>query len=268
MMKLSFDGATVVAETDRYTAQMQGPRLAKLAMADGRILVDNPDSARAGLELVPMMEDGQPIGVAPIETVRIVRLGDLWVQMFISGWHADAVIDIRLDEQTGELLVTPSLATRRPGVAGVRWTVDGIARDLELVAPVYQGVRLRLDDPLAAGNAWPGPVWDYPLPWEAPLAILQGREARAGGFSVCCHDTRWRHKHLRINGTGGRYGLSFGTSNYGTGYDCQAAGGLTWRLNVHSGDWTEPARAYRDWLRRAWNLEMRRAPDLLRGWMK
>jgi hypothetical protein len=84
--------------------------------------------------------------------------------------------------------------------------------------------------------------------WEAGLAILQGSD---GGFSVRCHDSRYRYKALDIQG--GR--LAFDTEAYGPIHESRGAGGLVWRVGVHDGDWTVPAGAYRTWLWGAYGLD-------------
>ena len=46
--------------------------------------------------------------------------------------------------------------------------MPGIRHDLDLVAPLFQGVKLKLDDSLIRDSRW---IW--PMSWEAGLAILQ-----------------------------------------------------------------------------------------------
>ena len=120
--------------------------------------------------------------------------------------------------------------------------------DLDLVAPFFQGVKLKLDDPLLARR------WFWPQFWEAGLAILQGRQ---GGFWVHCQDDRYRYKALNIEGGE----LGFETEAYGPIDASLGAGGLVWRLNVYQGDWQVPAGIYRDWLWRAKSASARGAPQ-------
>ena len=48
------------------------------------------------------------------------------------------------------MLVRPSVYSDRPGVKAVEYDLRGIAPELRAVLPVFQGVRLRLDDELKA----------------------------------------------------------------------------------------------------------------------
>jgi hypothetical protein len=256
-MRLSCQNDRLVVETDTYTLLMVGPCITELRARNGQVLVSqNAADALPALELVDYEGHCLPIGVAAIEETRVVPLGEYAAQVFIAGWQADAVVGVALDPASGELLISPSLATQRQGVAAVRWNIGGIARELSLVAPLWQGCRLALDDPLIAAHDYA-----YPFPWEAGLAILQGAEA---GFSVCCHDGRFRYKTLCVGHGAEAHALGFRSDNYGTGYDCQAAGNLTWRLSVHGTDWHEPAQRYRDWLWSAYPL--REASARLASW--
>jgi len=159
----------------------------------------------------------------------------------LHGWDADGVIAVSEDETTGDLVIEPSAYSSRAGVLSCRWLTPGIAADLELIAPFFQGVRLPLSDPLLQGR------WFWPQFWEAGLAILQGR---GGGFWIHCQDSRYRYKALNVeNGV-----LGFETEAYGPVERSRGAGGLQWRVNVYDGEWRVPASAYRDWLWEAYGL--------------
>ncbi|HOS93961.1 MAG TPA: hypothetical protein PLQ54_11650, partial [Armatimonadota bacterium] len=146
----------------------------------------------------------------------------------LHGWDADGVIRVSEDEATGDLVVEPSAYSSRAGVLSCRWLVPGIAADLELIAPFFQGVRLPLSDSLLEGR------WFWPQLWEAGLAILQGR---GGGFWIHCQDSRYRYKALNIE----KATLGLETEAYGPVERNRGAGGLQWRVNVYEGEWRVPA---------------------------
>jgi hypothetical protein len=186
--------------------------------------------------------DGHQVG-----GVEARPISDHRAEVRCHDWDADGVIEVGEDEQTGDLLLGPAAYSGRAGVLACRWTLKGMADGLELVAPLWQGVRLPVDDPINrnARRRWP-------REWEAGLAILQGRE---GGFWVHCRDTRYLYKALRFGASSDARALSFETEAYGPIDANRAAGGLTWRINVHQGGWEGPASAYRDWLYGAYGLK-------------
>jgi hypothetical protein len=98
--------------------------------------------------------------------------------------------------------------------------------------------------------------WPWPNHWEVGLAILQG----AGrGFWVHTQDTAYRYKGLQIGKADEANSLGFDTETNGYVDTCLGMGGLTWRINVYEGDWQAPAKIYRDWLWKAYDLAPRAA---------
>lgn len=176
-------------------------------------------------------------------------------EVIFHGWDADGVLAISADPETGDLVVEPSAYSSRPGVRSCRWTMRGLREDLELVAPLFQGVKLKLDDPLVAGGRW-----DWPISWEAGLAVLQGRES---GFWAHTRDDRYRFKALKVGASSDPRAIALESEAYGPLDNNLSAGGLAWRINVYQGDWKTPAARYRDWLWQAYGLaaeEARRRP--------
>lgn len=174
-------------------------------------------------------------------TISVHRLNDHAAQFRFSGWDADGILTLSEEPVTGELLVEPSAYSSRPGVLSCRWRLPGVSKGLELVAPFFQGAKLKLDDPLLQRR------WFWPQFWEAGLAILQGP---AGGFWIHCRDDRYRYKALNLQD--GEMG--FETEAYGPVDANLGAGGLVWRLNVYEGGWQVPAADYRSWLYATYGL--------------
>ena len=175
------------------------------------------------------------------------QISDQRAEIRLHSWHGDGVISVYIDDVTGDLIIEPSAYSSRPGVLACRWNMPGIRHDLELVAPFFQGVKLKLDDSLIRDSRW---MW--PMYWEAGLAILQ---SASGGFYIHTQDTGYRYKALKTGNEKDPFMLGFDTEAYGPIDNNLAAGGLSWRINVHKGDWHVPAERYRDWLEKAYDLE-------------
>lgn len=190
-------------------------------------------------------------------SIQCRKLSDSRAEVVFRGWDADGVLAVSVDPASGDLVVEPSAYSSRPGVRACRWTIGGIRPDLQLVAPLFQGVKLKLDDALIRGSRW-----TWPQAWEAGLAILEGRD---GGFWVHVQDSANRYKALVTGSQTAADLLAFDAESYGPIDDTLAAGGVAWRINVFQGDWRTPAQQYRDWLWSAYGLAV--AERSRRPWM-
>jgi len=212
----------------------------------------------AGTALELVYASGEAVGFDRPQpgTIASRLLSDTRAEVRFHGWDGEGVLAISECPDTGELLVEPSACSSRAGILACRWNLPGVRDDLKLVAPLFQGVRLALDDELIRGRRWP-----WPFQWEAALAILEGE---GGGFWVHAEDERYRYKALTV---GDEPGLAFDTEAYGPLERSLAAGGLVWRINVFEGDWRIPAGTYREWLRQACDFDRRREqrPEWLQG---
>lgn len=249
-VSLVCEGTSITVQTKRLKAIFAGPRLARLTAADGRVLLEHETDSPPPLELIDPSDRAVPIGVGDNAHVRVISSGPASADVIISDWSADATLRIEVDEASGDLCVTPAAACLHGNVARLRWNLIGIKPELDLVAPFFQGVRLKLNDPLIARQRW----W-WPQRWEAALAILQADDT--GGFSICCHDDRFRYKNLQVGhpGTKKTDVLGLETENYGPWHDQQAAGSLTWRINAHTGDWRVAAESYRRWMWKTYDFD-------------
>ncbi|HSV72648.1 MAG TPA: DUF6259 domain-containing protein [Chthonomonadales bacterium] len=216
----------------------------------GEVWVDAPAPDASALQIVHVPDDAVDVADRRSGRVEVIALSPSRAQVRFHGWDADGVLDVGVDEATGEVLVEPAASSARPGVLACRWRLPRVRPGLDLVAPFFQGVRLPPGDPLLQ-RRWTWPQW-----WEAGLAILQGGN---GGWWVHCRDVRYRHKALHIADGA----LALDTEAYGP-VDCnRASGGLAWRIGVHTGGWHEAAEKYRRWLWGAYGLgrqESRRKP--------
>ena len=205
----------------------------------------NPNEG-AALELVYRSGETVPIDESHLGSVAARQVSRDLVEIVCHSWDGDGVLLVSADPETGDLLVEPSAYSSRAGVRACRWNLKGLRQDLHLVAPLFQGVKLPLDDPLLRGKRW-----TWPVSWEAGLAILQGPDS---GFSVHVQDTRYRYKALKAGVGDDPHGIGLDAEAYGPIEGNLSAGGLCWRINVHQGDWRLPAARYRDWLWEAYGL--------------
>lgn len=238
---ITVHAGTVTAETSTLSAVFENGRLTSLSRrSDGRDFISAAHADAAALELVYAGGEVVPLGGAPGDSVSCHSLGAHRAEIRLEAWNGDGVIAISEDGETGDLIVEPSGYASRKGLVGCRWMISGMEGGSELVAPLFQGVRLPLDDPLIREKRW-----KWPHMWEAGLAIIA---AERGGFWVHCRDTDYRYKALYTGGGEGRQQIGLETHSYGPLHESRAAGGLAWRINVYDGDWKTPAATYRDWL--------------------
>ncbi|HXK08392.1 MAG TPA: DUF6259 domain-containing protein [Vicinamibacteria bacterium] len=240
------EGLRVLVETSTLVAVVDAGRLVSLrSRRTGEELLAGGGGEPA-LALVYRGGELVPVEAGRFGQVSARSLSATRAELTVAGWDGDGVIAVSGDPETGDLVVEPGAFSSRPGVRACRWTIGGLRPDLELVAPLFQGIRLPLDDRLIRDSHWP-----WPMHWEAGLAILAGK---ASGFWVHARDDRYRYKALHV---GPGRALGFDAEAWGPIDENRSAGGLAWRINVFDGDWTSPASRYRAWLWGAYGLEAR-----------
>lgn len=246
-------GGTIEVETPALTARIEKGLLVSLrSKASSEDYIAAVDSRQFdALQLVYSRGETVDVGEQKFGKVETRKVSDLRAEVIFQNWDGDGIVSVSVDPDSGDLLFEPSAYSSRPGVRACRWRLKGIRRDLKLVAPFFQGVSLGLDDPLIRSTHW-----DWPHRWEAGLAILQGR---SGGFSIQTHDDRYRYKALHVGSEADAFQLGLDTEAYGPLDANLAAGGLTWRVNVHDGDWKVAAERYRRWLWAAYSLDREEA---------
>jgi hypothetical protein len=224
--------------------------------SDGKEFITSDAVDSLPLKLVYPGNEAVSLGEAPNDLVTCLPVNEQRVDIRIESWYGDGIITVSYDPASGDLLIEPSAFASRPGLRACRYTVSGLIGELELIAPITQGIQLPLEDPFVQQQRF-----NWPRNWEAGMAMLQGNR---GGIWVHCQDTRYRYKSLQIGSE--RYPRSIGldTESYGPLDNKLGAGNLVWRINVYDGDWQEPAERYRDWLEEAYDLEEVMRPD----WVK
>ena len=256
---ITIDGSVLVIDTMTLTARMERGYITSLVSKKTGMNMLTPFSVDQGsaLELVFRGDDAVPVSGDAHAQCTAFQLTPTRVELRFNNWHADGLLVISEDEQTGDLMVDASAFSSRPGVRSCRYNVRGLRKDMDFIAPITQGIRMKLDDPLLVGRR---AIW--PQVWEAAMWISQGQD---GGFWMHAEDSEYRFKLLKCGVGNDQFGLGMEAENYGPLEDKLSAGGLIWRFNVYEGDWHVPAARYRNWLWKAYDLkkEEARRPDWL-----
>lgn len=247
------EGDAIIVQTRTLRAELRRGFLVSLRdLQTGRECLGSVDpAAGSALELIYATGPAAGFGPAKPATITLLPVSERCAEFRFHGWDADGILRVGECPESGALLLEPSAFSSRPGVRACRWNLAGIPADVRLVAPLYQGIGLPLDDALIRNSHWP-----WPIHWEAGFAILQ---SRGGGFWVHTQDSSYRYKALRIGSENAVGCLGFDTEAYGPLDHSLGSGGLVWRVNVYQGDWQVPAACYRDWLWRTFGLAAREA---------
>jgi len=254
---LKINGNTIIAETKTLKASIKDGLLVELvSKASGKKYIQLQDVTKhSGLSLVYANNRVVPLSNGSQSEVKYFQVNEHCVEIRVHSWHGDGTILISEDIENGDLIVEPSSYSAQRGVRSVKWVMPGIDKSLKLVAPLYQGVKMDLNDPLLQGERF-----TWPMKWEAGFAILQGSDS---GFWVHCRDTSYTYKTICIGTADDPFGLGFETDAYGPIDNNTSAGGLQWRINVYEGDWQVPAACYKKWLFDAYNLSNVKRKDWL-----
>ena len=249
----------VFIETRTLTATVTNGFLTSLKskLSAEEFIFDFDKSSHAALQILYPDSEVVDINENNFGKISVLKVSDQRVELRFHSWNGDGVMNISTDDATGDLIVEPSAYSSRSGVMACRWNIPGIKHDLQIVAPLFQGVKLKLDDPLIKDSRWP-----WPFSWEAGLAILQSTE---GGFFIQAQDTHYIYKSLKIGSKNDPDILGLDTEAYGPIDNNLAAGGLKWRINVYKGSWQIPAEMYREWL---WNAyDLKKEEDKRQAWI-
>ena len=240
---ITVSNQTVSISTQTLDAAITNGYLTSLRDKHGVSFLGEVDNS-AGSMLSLVYRGGERIQVneSKISSITCTSINDHMAQIVCEGWYGEGVLLIEEDEATGDLLLTPSVSTKRDGLLACSMQIKGVRDDLKVVAPLYQGVCLDLGDPLINNQHF-----RWPIEWEAGLCIFQGQ---GNGFWVRCQDTKYTYKAIRFAGNG----IYLNTEAHGPIDDNRAAGGLTWRVNVYNGGWEVPAKKYNSWLFDAYNF--------------
>ena len=239
MIKVCENGRVNV-ETKTLNAVFQDGKLVRIVCRkSGNVFLDDDGThKRAPLQLV--FAGNNRVDLDPDcrnGDTEITKFSDSRVDFRFNTWNGVGILSISEDPETGDLLVEPSGFSSRPGLRSVRWDIAGFREDAEMVAPLFQGVKAGLNDPMICGSRF-----IYPYKWESNfVALHSGRD----GIWIRSEDDPFRFRTLNI-GDGAdwnRIGLETETCGPITGN--LSAGGCVWRINVYEGDWTTPVKEYK-----------------------
>ena len=250
---------SVLISTSTLTATISGGLLTSLkSKISGEEFITGFDTnVYSALEIIYPSSELADVSEKSFGSINLHQVSDQKAEIIFHSWSGDGVITISADDNTGDVIVEPSAYSSRPGVLACRWNIPGIRNDLQIVAPLFQGIKLKLEDPLIRNSRW---IW--PSGWEAGLAILQSGE---GGFYIHAQDREFRYKALKIGSPADPQLLGFDSEAYGPIDNNLSAGGLAWRINVFKGNWQVPAERYREWL---WNTyDLKKEEELRKPWI-
>ena len=252
-VSLKVSNNRITVETFSLSAVIENGFIISLKSREtGEQFIQDVDvTASAALQLIYRSDETVPVDKSKFGRIETVQLSRYRAEIILHSWDGDGVIGVEVDPESGDLMIEPSAYSSRPGVRSCRWNMPGIRSDLDLVAPFFQGVRLKMNDALIRDSHWAWPMF-----WEAGLAILQ---ASAGGFWVHTQDDRYRYKALKVGSPAQSNVLGFDTEAFGPIDNNLSAGGLVWRINVFRDNWKIPAQRYRSWLRNANKLGLEKS---------
>ncbi|MCU0456630.1 MAG: DUF6259 domain-containing protein [Bacteroidales bacterium] len=239
----------VMVETSTLSAVIEkGVVTSFKSKITGEEFIEKPDTATfRALKLLYMNKSVEEINEEKFGSTETRQVSGQMAEIIFHSWGGDGVLTISADPESGDLMVEPSAYSSRPGVLACRWCLSGLKPSLELVAPLFQGIRLRLDDPLIRNNRW---AW--PQTWEAGFAVFQ---SSGGGFWIHTRDTQYRFKALQTGTESDPFIIGLDSESYGPVDNNLSAGGICWRLNAYAGDWKVPVEFYRQWYWQAYKLE-------------
>jgi len=239
----------VLIDTFSLTAVIEKGIITSLKdKASGEEFIEKPDTTNfRAIQILYRNNEQININEEKFGSTEVHQVSEKRAEIIFHSWDGDGVLTISADDVTGDLLIEPSVCTSRPGVLACRWNITGLKSTLELVAPFFQGVKLKLDDTLIKNSRW-----GWPFQWEAGLAILQSAK---GGFWIHTRDDKYRFKAIQTGNQTDPYVLGFDSEAYGPIDDNLSAGGLCWRINTFQGDWKVPAEKYRQWYWKTYNLQ-------------
>lgn len=248
-MSIRAEGQKLIVESINFTAEFTGASLTSLIDLTRKTQFCRPDESAFPIELTFLNED--VLKQDKRQKIEVKPLSDLAARIIITGAKADREIFVRLDPVTGDLCVTPGgRSLRRKGLLSVRWNIPFI-READIILPCVNGILVE------NGNEFPGNAhFKWPVGWNAQLVIVEQNNC---SLMIHCEDTSFKYKALNIVRNNGLTTLGFESEQLGPVWQNDSAGGIEWRLNTYKGNWKIPAKHYRSWMCKTYNLEEKRA---------
>jgi len=237
---------TITVSTTTLNAIIINGAIVKLADKSGRVFIEADEADAEGIRIVYRHGETIPIKTTPKGKVYTYQLSDTCAVVRYDAWDGNGSITFSEDNATGDLCIEPEVTSARYGVLACRYYIDGITDGHRIVAPIFQGINMELDDALLRDRKW-----GWPHGWEAGMVMFQNADS---GFWVHCQDDKYHCKSLvTACGKTGK-GIALDSETWGPVERSLSAGGIVWRVNVYNGDWHVPATRYRQWLWDTYNL--------------
>ena len=149
-------------------------------------------------------------------------------------------LEVRVDLDTGDLLLTPGAESPRGGVYGSGFALGTLAQAVTVEAPIFEGVRLdRQMQRKLYSNLWPG-YWDY--------AFLALNGELTGAVGLWCQDTELKnYKSLFYRVSDAGLSLSVMGLNVPPFGQLKSAKPITWRMQAFDKSWAQAAARFRAW---------------------
>ena len=242
------ENQSLLVEAPRFTARFDGAALA--SVKDRATGAEFLHGAPGTFPLKLFYVQRDELGADKHQQVTLQPLSEIAARVIVTGADSDRELLVRLDPETGDLCVRPAGQSARRGVVAVRWVLE-FGPQVRLVLPCVNGVTVE------TSRAFPrNDRFAWPFRWCAQLAIA---ERDGAALMIHSEDTALKFKALDLVREKESTRLGFDSEQTGPVWDNRCAGGVEWRLNTYAGDWTAPAARYRDWLRKTYALEAKRA---------
>lgn len=153
--------------------------------------------------------------------------------------------EFSIDPTTGDLIVRQMATAPQGHLSGISFGIYNLDASIPLAVPAFPG----------NGQVWRADYHQgklvnigYPRFWSAGIVI--GMPLSGGSFAVWSEDPHFMPKYFRNFSDGIRRSIGFEASlnfPYDNNREIEV---FTWRLNTFAENWTEPAKRYRELLRR------------------
>ena len=267
VMKLENNILTV--ETPTQTATFENGIITSLISKITNKKYIEADASQVGVHVIWSNGGARYLDTGSVECHL---LSDKRAEFVYHSWYGDGVTYISTDDETGDILLRPSATSGKPGVKGCAFNIRGIDKDLHALTPTCQGLKVKLDDPLYCGYGKgdpinePGAIYEWPISWEIGLIIFESENNNKDGFWVHCRDDKYLPKSLAVGNAADPYRIALISEAFGPLDNNKSAGGIVWRINVYDGGWRVPAKIYKDWHYKAYNIEKEKAKRI--DWLK
>jgi len=161
------------------------------------------------------------------------------------------LLDVQVDPDTQDILITPSGKSNKPGVYGANLLFAPTKKTIAIQAPIFDGVKLTSDMPDCLWHTkWPE-YWDY------SFLALEGEDKGAVGLWAQDLDLQYKSLFYRIQNGGITFSLAtLSTPPYEKLIEAK---GVTWRIQAFDKSWSQAAARFRNW--RLANVKIAPRPD-------